>query len=89
MTRPRLADTLPRTPLTFDAERAAEALADLFVHIELERWDAPLLRLPTRAAVRDYLVGKGVEPKRAEQAAQATGVPLTVTNAARSRTPQT
>jgi hypothetical protein len=44
---PELAHTLPRTPMTFEAERAAEALADLFVDIELERWDARLLRLPT------------------------------------------
>jgi SAM-dependent methyltransferase len=76
---PELAHALPRAPLTFDAERTAEALEDQFIDIELEGWDAPLLRLPTSAAVRDYLVGKGVEPTRAKEAAQAANVPLAVT----------
>ena len=76
---PELTHTLPRAPLTFDSERTAEALEEQFVDIELERWDAPLLRLPTRRAVRDYLVGKGVEATCAEEAAQAANVPLAVT----------
>jgi hypothetical protein len=47
--------------------------------VEIERWDAPLLRLPTRAAVRDYLVGKGVDRHLAEAKADAVAVPLSVT----------
>lgn len=29
--------------------------------VEVERWDGRVLELPSRAAVRDYLLGKGVE----------------------------
>jgi SAM-dependent methyltransferase len=76
---PELAHALPSTRLTFDAEMAPELLGKLFAAIELERWDAPLLRLPTRAAVRDYLIGKGVAPAQGRAAAADTHVPLTVT----------
>lgn len=76
---PELADALPGTPLTFDAELAAPMLGRPFVDVEVERWDAPLLELPSREAVRDYLVGKGVDPDRAALAAEATEVPLRVT----------
>jgi hypothetical protein len=54
-------------------------MGELFVDVEVERWDAPLLELPTREAVRDYLVGKGVVPERATSAAEAVDAPLSVT----------
>jgi SAM-dependent methyltransferase len=76
---PELADALPRTALTFDAELAPDAIGELFADVEVERWDGPLLRLPSRHAVRDYLVGKGVETGRADETAATTAVPLTVT----------
>jgi SAM-dependent methyltransferase len=76
---PELGAALPRVPLTFDAELAPELLDELFVDVEVERWDAPLLDLPTREAVRDYLVGKGADPGRARSAAASTEVPLTIT----------
>jgi SAM-dependent methyltransferase len=76
---PELAFALPHERLTFDAELAPELLADVFDDIETQPWDAPLLMLPTRGAVRDYLVGKGVERGRAEKAATEVAVPLTVT----------
>jgi SAM-dependent methyltransferase len=76
---PELAEALPDGPLTFDAELAPELLGELFVDVEVERWDAPLLELPTREAVRDYLVGKGVAPDRAGSAAEAVDAPLSVT----------
>jgi hypothetical protein len=47
--------------------------------VEVERWDAPLVELPTRSSVRDYLIGKGSDPDAARAAAEATDVPLTVT----------
>ena len=75
---PELAHALPSTPLTFDAERAPALLAELFADVEVERWDAPLIDLPTRAAVRDYLIGKGVEPASAAAAADRATTPLTV-----------
>jgi SAM-dependent methyltransferase len=76
---PELRDALPPEPLTFDAELAPELLGELFGDVEVERWDAPLIDLPTREAVLDYLVGKGAEPGRARAAAAATEVPLAVT----------
>jgi hypothetical protein len=65
--------------LTFDAERAPELLGELFAQVEVERWDAPLVELPTTAAVRDYLIGKGVERGRAAACARTVQVPLQVT----------
>jgi SAM-dependent methyltransferase len=76
---PELADVLPRRTLTFDAELAPEMLTDLFAEVEVERWDAPLVELPTREAVRDYLVGKDVEPRSAAARAELADAPLLVT----------
>jgi SAM-dependent methyltransferase len=76
---PELADVLPRAPLTFDAELAPELLGDLFAEVDVERWDAPGLELPTKAAVRDYLIGKGVQPPVAEARSKTVAVPLSVT----------
>jgi SAM-dependent methyltransferase len=76
---PELAHALPKTPLTFDAELAPDLLGELFEEPEVERWDAPLIELPTAQAVRDYLVGKQVAPVRAQAVAAATELPLSVT----------
>jgi ubiquinone/menaquinone biosynthesis C-methylase UbiE len=76
---PELAHALPSGPLTFDAELAPQLIGERFHDLEVERWDAPLLRLPSRDDVRDYLIGKGAEPERASAAAEATDVPLEVT----------
>jgi SAM-dependent methyltransferase len=76
---PELADALPDGPLTFDAELAPELIGERFYDLEVERWDAPLVRLPGRDDVREYLIGKGTEPDRAAAAAGDVEVPLTVT----------
>jgi hypothetical protein len=76
---PELADALPEVRLTFDAELAPELLRRFFSEVDVEPWDAPLLELPTKVAVRDYLVGKGVERPVAESAAETVAVPLPVT----------
>jgi hypothetical protein len=76
---PELADALPDRKLTADAESAPAMVAEVFGDVEVERWDAPLVRLATRTDVRDYLLGKGTDPLRAERAAAATEVPLDVT----------
>jgi SAM-dependent methyltransferase len=76
---PELAHALPSGPLTFDAELAPEVLGELFGDVEVERWDAPLLELPSRRAVLDYLSGKGSDPQSARTAAENTDVPLWVT----------
>jgi hypothetical protein len=41
----------------------------VFEHMQVERWDAPLVRLPDRAAVRDYLIARFVPPEVASDAA--------------------
>jgi SAM-dependent methyltransferase len=76
---PELAVALPERMLTFDAELAPELLAERFGAIGVERWDAPLVSLPTRDDVRDYLVGKGVARDAAAAEAASVAVPLTVT----------
>jgi SAM-dependent methyltransferase len=76
---PELAHALPKRPLTFDAELAPGLLRELFEELEVKRWDAPLVELPTARAVRDYLVGKQVAPDRAQAAAAAVELPLSVT----------
>jgi SAM-dependent methyltransferase len=76
---PELAEALPHDGLTFDAELAPGLLGELFVDVEVERWDAQLLELPSREVVRDYLIGKGAEPGRAEAAAAGAEVPLSIT----------
>jgi SAM-dependent methyltransferase len=76
---PELAHLLPQTPLTFDAELAPGLVGERFADVEVQRWDAPLLELPSRQAVGDYLVGKGVERARAQAAARSVDLPLLVT----------
>jgi SAM-dependent methyltransferase len=76
---PELAHALPSRPLTFDAELAPGLLGERFADVEVERWDAPLVELPSRRAVHDYLVGKGSDPERARAAAEVADVPLPVT----------
>jgi SAM-dependent methyltransferase len=76
---PELAHALPQGELTFDAELAPELLGRFSYEVEVEAWDAPLLRLPTEAAVRDYLIGKGVEQRVAGSAAEAVAVPFSIT----------
>ena len=76
---PELAHALPRAETTFDAELAAALLAERFEEVTVERWDAPLVELPTRSAVRDYLIGKGALPEDARAAAADVDVPLVVT----------
>jgi SAM-dependent methyltransferase len=76
---PELGDALPDRRLTVDAELAPALLESFFHDVEVERWDAPLLELPDREAVRAYLVGKGVPEDEAANAAGSVAVPMTVT----------
>ncbi len=73
---PELAsDGYPRT--TFDAEEAAEIVAQVFgsANVEVERWDAPLVRLSDRhevaAHARSHLLDASV--------AEFVDPPLTLT----------
>jgi len=65
--------------VSFDAEVAPDMVGRHFEEIELDRWDAPLVHLPDRSAVRDYLVGRFMPPEEAERAAAQVDTPLDVT----------
>lgn len=71
----------PPSVTSFDAEEAAYLVASVFGAgaVEVERWDAPLVRLPDRGAVTDYLRGRGIGAEIADDVAGAVAVPLTVT----------
>jgi SAM-dependent methyltransferase len=53
---PELAAVWRPPPSSFDAEDGPGLVAAVFPRVEAERWDAPLIRLPDRDAVRDYLI---------------------------------
>jgi hypothetical protein len=66
-------------PVSFDAEVAPDMVGRHFEEVDLHTWDAPLVHLPDKAAVRDYLVGRFMHPAEAEQAAAQVDTPLDVT----------
>lgn len=68
-------------PSTFDAEEAAEIIGSVFApeSIEVEWWNAPFVSLPDREAVRDYLVGRCIDPDVADEVANEVDIPLAVT----------
>jgi SAM-dependent methyltransferase len=80
---PELAAVLPDwgAPLTFDAENAAAQLGAVFgaAQIDLTRWDAPLLRVPDRAALTTYLRGRGLSESVASAASGSFVTPIIVT----------
>jgi SAM-dependent methyltransferase len=76
---PELAHVWRPEPSTFDAEAAPAIVQSVFGEVEVDAWDAPLVRLPDRDAVRDYLVARLVPPAEATERATAVSVPLDVT----------
>lgn len=76
---PELAAVWRPAPSTFDAEDAAAIAGQVFSQVEPEWWDAPLITLPDRAAIRDYLVTRWVPPDEAAAAADTCDAPLRVT----------
>lgn len=76
---PELAHVWRRPPTSFDAEEAPDLVASVFEGIEVERWDAPLLRLPDPDAVRDYLISRQVPPPEATAAASRVATPTNIT----------
>lgn len=77
---PELSHLLPKpTPSTFDAEEAAGVVAEVFDDLEVERWDAPLLKLPDAEALRLYLIGRGLPAEEAGRGAGTMSYPLAVT----------
>jgi SAM-dependent methyltransferase len=76
---PELAGVWRPPPSGFDAEDGPGLVASVFGAVEVERWDAPMVHLPDRAAVRDYLVARFVPPDLTAEAAARVATPLTVT----------
>jgi SAM-dependent methyltransferase len=76
---PELADVWRPPPASFDAENGPGLVATVFGGVEVEPWDAPMVRLPDPGAVRDYLVARFVDPGRAAAAAARVATPVTVT----------
>lgn len=68
---PELAPFWRPVPGTFDAEDAAGVVAGVFGSVAIDAWDAPLLTLPDRDAVRDYLRARFVAPDEAGRLADA------------------
>jgi SAM-dependent methyltransferase len=76
---PELAGVWRPPPSGFDAEDAPGLVAWVFDRVRVQRWDAPLVRLPDRDAVRDYLLARFVPPEVAAAAVERVTTPITVT----------
>ena len=76
---PELAHVWRPPPSSFDAEDGPGLVGSVFGQIQVRRWDAPLVRLPDRNAVRDYLVARFVPAEAAVAAAAQVATPATIT----------
>lgn len=70
----------PDLDSTFDAEIAPGLVGSIFADVEVDAWDAPLIRLPDAAALRRYLVGRQMaDEATATVLAARKSFPLTLT----------
>jgi SAM-dependent methyltransferase len=76
---PELSDYWTRPATSFDAEDAPSLIGEVFDTVRVESWDAPLVTLPHRDAVRAYLLGRCAPHAAADAAARGVRIPLTVT----------
>jgi SAM-dependent methyltransferase len=76
---PELAHVWRPPPSSFDAEDGPGLVASVFGKVQVERWHAPLVRLPDRDAVRDYLIARFLAPGAAVAAAEQVTTPVTIT----------
>lgn len=76
---PELHEVWRPAPTPFDAEDAPTIVAGVFDHVQVKTWDAPLIQLPDRPAVRDYLLTRFVPAPEAERASRRIRTPLIVT----------
>jgi SAM-dependent methyltransferase len=76
---PELAAVWRPEPSTFDSEDAPDLVRAVFGVVEVDSWDAPLVRLPDTATVREYLVARFVPLEQAAAAAERVPAPLDVT----------
>jgi hypothetical protein len=52
-----------RPSISFDAEDASQLIGEVFDAVITHPWDAPLITLPSRTAIRDYLLGRQAPPQ--------------------------
>jgi SAM-dependent methyltransferase len=78
---PEFADVLPGwgEPFSFDAETAADMVAEQFSITEVLRWDTAAIRLVDPAAIQLFLRGRGLSESAAAKEAVRRRCPLTVT----------
>jgi len=76
---PELAHVWRAEPTSFDAEDAPDIVASVFGQVDVDAWDAPLVHLPDRDAVRDYLIARFVPRDDAARRAAVVPVPVDVT----------
>lgn len=77
---PELADILPRRgPASFNSENALDLVGRVFTELEIERWDGPFVRLPTRDDLLNYTVGRGADPDEAARFAKTAPMPFALT----------
>lgn len=77
---PELADVLPsRGPASFNSENAPDLVGQVFTDLEVERWDGPYVRLPTRADLLQYTIGRGADPDDAATFADTAPMPFMLT----------
>jgi hypothetical protein len=76
---PELAHVWRPPPSGFDAENGPPLVRSVFGSVHTERWDGPLVRLPDRGAVRDYLIARFVASGDATAAAAQVVTPMTLT----------
>ncbi|WP_168211379.1 class I SAM-dependent methyltransferase [Actinosynnema sp. ALI-1.44] len=68
-----------RLPSPFDAEEAPDIVRAVFGDVEVHTWDAPLVTLPTKESIREYLRARMAGEEGAERGARELTTPLTVT----------
>ena len=61
--------------MSFDAEDAPGLVSSIFGPVRVERWDAPLVRLPDLDGTRDYRIARLVPPEAAVAAAEPMSSP--------------
>lgn len=77
---PELAEVLAYgEPETFDAENGPELVGEYFDVVEIERWDAPLIHLPSQEALSLYLAGRGLSDQEIQNALIKIETPLDLT----------
>jgi SAM-dependent methyltransferase len=76
---PELAGVWRPAPSPFDTEVAPQIVSAVFGRVSVDAWDAPLIELPDRNAVRDFLIARFVPPGEAAAAARRVDAPLAVT----------